>query len=442
MNQTSKGENLPENGTIEKGRTGAATTVVSTLENGLTVILRESRGNPTVSMQGTIPTGRIDDPTALPGLTHFAVDMLSAGTETRDKFQLAELFEDNGIELGFSAGRETFSFSGRSLSEDLPTMLHGLQEMLLRSTFPEAEVDKTRQQILSDLMESMHSTRAESAVAARKLLYGEANPFAGRISGDVENVKAITRDDLLGWFTRFSLDGAIFTLIGDFDAAAALDAVQSHFGDFIRPAVDRSGLLDQGAEFRQVAAQRQHVNVPEKSNFSLVWIGPGPAKSDPNWPAFFVANFIFGGDFYSRLNERLRVKEGLTYGSSSRFVNGLAHGPLMVTAQVSPAKMEQAIASATEEMATFAAEGPTADEMDLARSYLIGNFPVQLSTNSALAAVLTDCLYLGRGIDYIERYKDIISAVTIEQVREAARWYDPARLALVSAGSMATGTQG
>jgi zinc protease len=113
----------------------------------------------------------------------------------------------------------------------------------------------------------------------------------------------------------------------------------------------------------------------------------------------------------------------------------------MVTAQVSPAKMEQAIASATEEMASFAKDGPTEGEMDLARSYLIGNFPVQLSTNAAVAAVLTDCLYLGRGIDYIERYKDIISAVTIDQVRETARWYDPARLALVSAGSMATGTQ-
>jgi zinc protease len=362
--------------------------------------------------------------------------MLSAGSERYNKFQLAELLEDNGIELGIVPGRESFGISGRSLSEDLPILLDALTEMLLHSAFPESEVDKSRQQILSDLLESRQSTRSESAVAARELIYGPGHPFAGRISGDEESVKRIGRDDLLAWHGRFSLDGAIFSLIGDFEPQQVLEAILEGFGRFGPAADSRVDLIGRAGEFKEVGGRREHVQVSEKSNFSLCWIGPGPAKSDPSWPVFFVANFIFGGDFYSRLNERLRVKEGLTYGSASRFVNGLAKGPLMVTAQVSPAKMEYAIKAAEEEMSSFAAEGATEEELDLARNYLIGNFPAQLSTNAAVAAVLTDCLYLGRGVDYIQRYRDIINAVTLDQIKEAARWYDPRHLALVSAGSL------
>jgi zinc protease len=121
-------------------------------------------------------------------------------------------------------------------------------------------------------------------------------------------------------------------------------------------------------------------------------------------------------------------------------MSGRAHGPLVVTAQVAPAKLEYAIAAAHEEMARFASEGATEAELELAKSFLIGNFPVQLSTNAAVGAVLTDCLYLERGLDYIERYRQIIEGVTLAQVAEAAHFYAPERLGLVSAGTPATGT--
>ncbi|MDQ3024465.1 MAG: insulinase family protein, partial [bacterium] len=89
-----------------------------------------------MSLQGLIRTGRIDDPVEASGLGNFAIDMLSAGTITHDKFQLAALLEDNGIELGISPGRETLGFSGRALAEDFGILIDALAEMLLRSSFP------------------------------------------------------------------------------------------------------------------------------------------------------------------------------------------------------------------------------------------------------------------------------------------------------------------
>jgi zinc protease len=413
-------------------------TTVVTLDNGLRILARPSHGNPTVSLQGLVRAGRIDDPPGLPGVGSFAIDMLASGTEQYDKFALAAWLEDNGMELHFSPGREGFNFGGRALSEDFSTLLDALAEMLLRSTFPAVEVEKTRRELQADLLDSMNSTRAESAVAARELLYGSGHPFSGRISGTPDSLRRIQRDDLAEWYRQhFTLDGAIVTVVGDIEPAAVVEQLTARFGGVAAGGVDRSGLLVRSMEMQDVGGQRRHVEIKEKSNVSLAWVTGGPAKTDPLWAAYFVTNFIFGGDFYSRLNERLRVKDGLTYGSGSRFVNGLAHGPLMITAQVSPRKVEQAIAATLEELERFSTQGASAEELQLAQSYLIGNFPVQLSTNSALASLLTDCVYLGRGVDYMDRYAEIIRGVTLEQVNAiAAKQYAPGRMGLVTAGSL------
>jgi len=177
--------------------------------------------------------------------------------------------------------------------------------------------------------------------------------------------------------------------------------------------------------------------MPEKSNVSLLWMGPGCDKLGAEWPARAVANFIFGGDFSSRLNERLRVKDGLTYGSFSWFSNSRSAGPFCISAQVNPENVEPAIKATQDELKRYAAEGPTVDEVKLAQDYLTGNFPVRLAANSDVASALTDAVYLGRGVDYISQYPALIRAVTPDQVAAAARQYlEPGKLMLVVAGTV------
>lgn len=409
------------------------------LSNGITVAIRENHSNPTVCVHGLVRCGRIDDPAALPGLGSFVEEMLQNGTGRYDKFALAGLLEDNGIGLNYSLGRENLSFGGRSLSEDFTLLLDVLSEELTGSNFPEDEIEKSRQQIVTDLLDSLDDTSDQAFTRGRELLYGEGQLYAGRIEGTIDSAKAITRHDLLAWHRgNVEPTGAIISIVGDVDSERAFELLESRLGRWAAQPRERQGLIDAAAQYLPAAGRSERIPMAEKSNLSIAMLGPGMSKLEDLWTAAYIATFIFGGDFYSRLNERLRVKEGLTYGSYSRITASRASGPIWVSAQVSPAKLEQALAATREEMARYAESGCTEDELELAKRYLTGNFPVRLATNGAVAAALSDAIYLERGVDYIRRYPEIIRAVTREQVNAAAaRLYPPDNFVVVTAGTYA-----
>ncbi len=421
--------------------TAAPYAVEARLGSGLRVVIRENHNNPTVSLSGILPLGRIDDPPQLPGLGSLAEELLTAGTVHYGKFQLAELLEDNAIDLGFGTGRESLSLGGRSLSADFPRLIDLLAETLLNSNFPAEEVELARQQALADLLDSMDDTRDQASMKARELAYGPGHPFNGRVSGTEEGLRAIRRADLADWHGRLCHgDGAVLSIVGDVDAQQAIELLEERLGQLSAEPQDRSALLASGGDFSALQASsgtRSVIPMPDKANATLIWIGAGPSKSSPDWTAAFIAAFIFGGDFYSRLNERLRVKEGLTYGSYSRFGGARAAGPLFVIAQVSPKNVDKAVELAQEEMTRYCAEGPSADELKLAQDFLCGNFPVSLSHNGAIAGALADAVYLGRGVDYIPNYQAMIRAVSLSDVVEAAKaYFDPKKMALTAAGTI------
>lgn len=414
---------------------------VKTLPNGLSVIVRENHNNATVSVKGLVRAGRIDDPQAKPGVGSMVVSLLSSGTAKHSKQQLAEILEDAGMELGFSPSRENFSLSGRSLAEDFPRLLDVLAEQLLASNFPAEEIELTRQQTLAGLLNSYDSTFDMSFYHGRDVLYGAGNPFAGRVEGTPESVQALTREDLLAWYTaKVVPQGAILAIVGDVNTAEALQLVEQRFGAWSGANAEHDALIAQGGGFNNVGAKREVISMADKSNASLTWLGPGVSKLGADWAPRTIATFIFGGDFSSRLNERLRVKEGLTYGAFAWFSNGRAAGPFCMNAEVNPENIEPAIRAANEELARFKAEGATPEELKLAKNYLTGNFPVKLATNGDVASALVDALYLDRDVSFIQHYAEYVEAATLEQVNGVAATYmDPAKLLLVIAGTIDAG---
>ncbi|MCC7477916.1 insulinase family protein [bacterium] len=408
------------------------------LDNGITLAVRPNHSNPTVCLHGLLRCGRIDDPPGRPGLGSFVEEMLQSGSQHYDKFALAGMLEDNGISLNYSLGRESLTFGGKSLAEDFTLLLDVLAEQLLRSTFPEDEVEKSRQQIVTDLLDSLDDTSDQAFTAAREAIYGPGSPFSGRVEGDIDSAKAITRAELRDWYSsNIEPGGAIISIVGDIEPRQALELASQRLGAWQARDRDRSALISAGADYRLQPGFRQNIAMKDKSNLSIAMLAPGMSKLEPGWTAAFICSFIFGGDFYSRLNERLRIKDGLTYGSYSRVTAGRASGPVWVSAQVSPQKMEAAIAATMEEMARYAGEGVKEEELELAKNYLTGNFPVRLSTNGAVAAVLTDSLYLERGVDYILRYPDLIRSVSLEEVNAAAaRLFKPDNFVTVAAGTL------
>ncbi|MDQ3023070.1 MAG: insulinase family protein [bacterium] len=428
---------LPSAPTIAASDTGSYANVF-TLPNGLTVVVRENHSNPSVSISGLVRAGSIDDPADKPGLANLAVSMLKRGTAKWTKEQLAELEENNAVSLGYGPGRENFSFSGRSLSEDLPTLLDLLQSTLLQPTFPQTELDLLRQQVLAAIADADNDTATQAGRAARRALYGDDNPFTHDEIGTVESVQAATVDDIAAWYSAHSVpEGSIITIVGDVSAAQVRSEIERRLGSWSGKLGNHNALIARASDFRAPATPNVDVFLADKSNVSLIWAGPGASRQGTAWPKYSVATYVLGGDFGSRLNKRLRVQEGLTYGSFAFFDSNLAAGPLFTQADVNPENIAAAEKAMTEELTKYAATGPTEEEFRRAKSFLTGNYPVRLASNGSIARELTTNVYLGRGVDYIRDYPGLVEAVTLQEVLGVIRDYiDQSKMVHVRAGTL------
>jgi zinc protease len=159
-------------------------------------------------------------------------------------------------------------------------------------------------------------------------------------------------------------------------------------------------------------------------------------RSDPDYYAFWLMNNILGQySLGGRLGGSIRERQGMAYYAFSSLDANVIPGPLTIRAGVSPANVERAVASIDDELSRFAADGPTDGEMAESKQYLIGSMPRTLETNIGIAAFLQTEEFFGLGVDYDVRVPDLLTAITRDEVHEAARrTLRPAQATVVVAG--------
>jgi zinc protease len=164
---------------------------------------------------------------------------------------------------------------------------------------------------------------------------------------------------------------------------------------------------------------------------------PGMPRSDPEYMAGFVANYILGGGgFSSRLTGEVREKRGLTYDVSTSLESLRKSGFVLGTVATRRGGMKQTVAVIRDTLRSFAQDGPTDKELADAKTYLTGSFPLSFSSNLGTADQLSTFQRVGLTVDYVQNRNALINAVTLDQVKRAAkRLFDPARLTVVVAGS-------
>jgi zinc protease len=166
------------------------------------------------------------------------------------------------------------------------------------------------------------------------------------------------------------------------------------------------------------------VPMPGKSQADVVWAVPGLPRTAPDYDAAMMMNYILGGgSLSSRLMDNLRDKEGLVYGVYSNMLAGIGAGPIQIRAGTNPTNVDRTIGALLEQVGRFHDEGPTDEEMEAAKGYLTGIFPVRLETNAGVANQLLSAEVYGLGLDYIERYPSIVRSITTADAKAAARKY-------------------
>jgi zinc protease len=179
-----------------------------------------------------------------------------------------------------------------------------------------------------------------------------------------------------------------------------------------------------GGQERPLFTQRTHVHMPDKAQADLILGLPGPLRSAPDYLHASLMNTILGVfGMMGRIGQNVREEQGLAYYAYSTLHGDLGPSPWTASAGVAPEDVEQATASILAEIERIQTEPVTAEELADSKAYRTGSLPVSLETNSGLASVIIDMELYNLGLDYLQRFPNLINAITIEDVQTAAQKY-------------------
>jgi zinc protease len=404
------------------------------LANGVRTLFKRTSTTPAVTLHVSIDCGSLRDPEERIGLTHFLSRVIDRGTETQSAEQIAEKLDGWGVSLQTGMGRHSLSIACTCLVEDFANVLALVGDIVRRPSFPEAEVEIRRSEILTLIRQDEDSPAVVATETLMAMLYGDSHPYGRPSRGTDAGVRGVDRSALRALHGTFvTPSGTCVAIVGDVDPAAATDLVESAFGDWAVPPAPPAHLA---APVPAVTRRTRVVPMMGKSQTDIAYGFTSIRRADPDYCAWWLMNTVLGEyALGGRLGDNIRERQGMAYYVSSSLGAGPIEGPLMVRAGVSGDNVARAVEAIDSELMRLAAEGPTEQEVTESRQYLIGSLPLSLETNVGIAEYLQHVEFFELGLDYDLRVPDLLGLVTRDGVHEAARRaLDPSRATVVVAG--------
>jgi zinc protease len=408
--------------------------VRTVLDNGAVVIVQETSTAPAVTINATVLAGGVYERPEQQGLAYLVGRVLDRGTERRSADALAEALDDRGVSLRISASRHATILSCTCLSEDFDDVLALVLDVVRRATFPEDEVAKRKAETLSAIRQDEDNPSVRAVEVLFEMLYGADHPYGRRAKGTLETLERIGRDDLVEFHAKYFRPSALsLAIVGHVSPDHGLRRAAVELEDWAAGSSESYTLTAPPAS---TARRKQVIHVPGKSQSEVAYGFTAIRRLDPRYDAYFVLNNILGQfGLGGRLADNIRERQGMAYYAFSTLDPSIGIGPLIVRAGVDPDNVERTIEAIDYEVGTLGREGPTADELQQTKEFLIGSIPRTLETNAGIAAFLQSEEQFGLGLDYDRRLADDLRAVTLEQVAEAAReLLQPDRAAVAVAG--------
>jgi zinc protease len=326
------------------------------------------------------------------------------------------------------------NFGGRALAEDLPMLLRLAAETLCTPTFPAEHVERLRAQIMTSLAIRNQDTGDLADMAFDEVIFS-GHPYGRPEDGHPETIQRITRDDLAAFHqTHYGPDGMVMVIVGAVEAQQALEQVQAALGQWNNPRRAPSISLPPVNPISDTV--RRHIAVPGKYQTDLVMGTTGPRRMAEDYLAASLGNNILGQfGMMGRIGDAVREKSGLAYHASTSLSASIDAGSWEVTAGVNPANLQRAIDTILSELGRFTQEPVTDEELQDSQANFIGRLPLSLESNAGVANALFNIERFQLGMDYYQRYPDLVQSITREMVLETARRYwNLEALAIISAG--------
>lgn len=400
---------------------------------GIQAYLVSEPSIPFLSLSFRFAGGSALDPAGKEGVAYLISGLLDEGAGELDGQAFRTALEDDAIRLSFDASRDEFTGLLKTLTESRERGFELLRLALTQPRFDDEAVERIRSQVQAELRRRSEEPDYIASLTWFQTAF-QGHPYGRPIRGTEASVAAITTPDLHDFVTgRFARDNLVIGVAGDVTPEELGPLLDLAFGDL--PA---SGTPVEVAATRPEGAETVIVrkDVPQSQ---VIFGESGIARTDPDYYAAYVANYILGGGgFRSRLMEEVREKRGLAYSAYS-YLYPTEQAPIWLGGVgTDNTRVAESIQIVRAEVARMAERGIDAAELEDAKTYLTGSFPLRLTSNDQIAGMLVGIQVHDLGLDYIDRRNDYVDAVTIEDVRRvAARLYDPEALLVVVVGNPA-----
>jgi zinc protease len=392
-----------------------------TLPNGLPVFVVSDHREPAIAVRLVIlSAGTIKDPAGMPGVAEMTANLLTQGTEKRSARDIANAIDFVGGTLEASAGKDSTAVALSVVKKDMDTGLDLMSDVILHPAFRAEELERQRQQLLSSLTVQYSDPEYLATAVFDRALYGNS-PYGMPGDGTPESVKKLTRDVIAKFHAEnYAPNQALLAFAGDITPEQAFAAAQKYFGAW--PKLDIAALVPPPP----IAPDGLHIWLVDKPDAvqTQVRVGRlGIRRSDPDYIPVEVMNRIFGGGYNSRLNTEVRIKKGLTYGAYSSFDPHRYSGSFVVGTYTRTEATVEATKLVVDLIGKMSTGEVTSKEMDFARDYLAGVYPIQSETATQVADRVLTAAMFELPADYNRTYPEKIRSVTPEQVQAMSQRY-------------------
>jgi zinc protease len=390
------------------------------LKNGMVLLLAEKHDIPMVTLSMAITAGGIAEPEDKPGLAGITAALLTQGTAKRTANQISREIDFIGGSLSTSGGDDFATAGLRVLKKDIRTGLDLLSDVLLYPVFDQKEIDRKVKATLAQIRQQKDEPGVVADNAFHKAVFG--GHAYGRTDDDVAAyLPKLTRQDVLDFYAaQYSPDNVILAVVGDVTEKELLTLLNGYFKSWQRK---KQPLPQSGKPPVIEKTTVKKLDMPiTQANIAMGHVGI--SRENPDFYACVIMNYILGGGgFTSRLMDNIRDNRGLAYSVHSGFAAQKEPGAFTVTIQTKNESANEVIAETLKEIRRMQAEPVSDKELNDAKAYLTGSFPLRMDTSAKIAGMLTSIEIYGLGLDYAQKYPALINAVTREDIQRVARKY-------------------
>jgi zinc protease len=392
-----------------------------TLPNLMTLLLKKNTSAPIVSLKFIAQGGLRFEPVDKPGLSHFMASLLTKGTTSRSKLEIAEALENLGGSIGASSGHNTVSLSVSVLKEHFNAGLALLADVVLHPSFPESEMEKQRQDTLMAIKRLDERWTTEISRLFKRHYYRK-HPYRNDVLGKAEAVKSFSEKEIRRFYESIMMpNNVVLAVFGDIDLDVVAGEVQKAFEDF-SPGILEQPIIE--VEARNIEEDETFETYNEKTSAAILVGYNGMTVGDADSPVVDVLDAIISGIGYPGgwLHEALRGGEkSLVYYIHAYPAFGVDGGYFGIMTQTTPKNYEEVLNIVSDRMALIQQEEVDLKTLQRAKDVCVAMNAIGLETIAAQASSSALNEILGLGYDYDMRYPGLVQQVSAADVLRVAR---------------------